>query len=72
MIGYPAFMEREAADGGRFRETADAFGFVPVLSGLAGGLLSVQVSSAPAPLPSAQSGAGRFAVVGYVGRSGSC
>ena len=54
VIGYPAFMEREAADGGRFRETADALGQVPVLSGLAGGLLSVQVSSSPRPLPPAQ------------------
>ena len=50
-VGYPVFMERQAADGGRVRETADAFGHVPVLSGLAGGLLSVQVSSAPRPLP---------------------
>ena len=54
VLGYPAFMEKEAADGGRFRETADAIGHVPVLSGLAGGLLSVQVSSAPEPLPPAQ------------------
>jgi WD40 repeat protein len=54
VIGYPAFMEREATDGGRFRETVDAVGHVPVLSGLAGGLLSVQVSSAPEPLPPAQ------------------
>ena len=52
-IGYPNFMERQAADGGRYRETADAIGYVPVLSGLVGGLLSVQVSSAPEPLPSA-------------------
>jgi hypothetical protein len=51
VIGYPAFMERDAAGGGRFRETADAVGQVPVLSGLAGGLLSVQVSSCPQPLP---------------------
>ena len=51
VVGYPAFMERDAADGGRFRETADAFGQLPVLSGLAGGLLSVQVSSTPRPLP---------------------
>ena len=50
-VGYPAFMEREAPDGGPFRETVDAFGHVPVLSGLAGGLVSVQVSSAPRPLP---------------------
>jgi hypothetical protein len=40
VVGYPAFMERDARDGGRFRETADAFGLVPVLSGLAKGLLS--------------------------------
>ena len=51
VIGYPAFMERRAPGGGRFRETADVFGHVPVLSGLAGGLLSVQVSSTPRPLP---------------------
>ena len=54
VIGYPAFMERETADGSRFRETADALGQVPVLSGLARGLLSVQVSSSPEPLPPAQ------------------
>ena len=54
VIGYPAFMEREAPDGSRFRETADALGQVPVLSGLAGGLLSVQVSSSPEPLPPAR------------------
>ena len=72
VIGYPAFMEREAADGGRFRETADAFGQVPVLSGLAGGLLSVQVSSAPAAAAACAGGAGRFAVVGDVGRPGGC
>jgi hypothetical protein len=54
VIGYPAFTEREAADDDRFRETADAFGYVPVLSGLAGGLLSVQVSSSPRALPPAR------------------
>jgi hypothetical protein len=53
-VGYPKFMERVRADGSRFRETADALGHVPVLSGLAGGLLSVQVSSAPEPLPPAR------------------
>ena len=53
VIGYPVFKERD--NGGRFRETVDAFGHVPVLSGLAGGLLSVQVSSdPPEPLPPAQ------------------
>jgi hypothetical protein len=56
VIGYPAFMERETAGGGRFRETADALGQVPALSGLAGGLLSVQVSSSPRPLPPGQAG----------------
>jgi WD40 repeat protein len=53
VVGYPVFRERDAPGGGRFRETADAFGHVPVLSGLAGGLLSVQVSSMPRPLPPA-------------------
>jgi hypothetical protein len=51
VLGYPAFMERAGPDGGRFRETADASGQVLALSGLAGGLLSVQVSSAPEQLP---------------------
>jgi hypothetical protein len=53
-VGYPVFMERHGPDGGRVRETADAFGHVPVLSGLAGGLLSVEVSSAPRLLPPGQ------------------
>ena len=56
-VGYPAFMERDT-HGGRFRETVDAFGHVPALSGLAGGLLSVQVSSAPRPLPPGQTALG--------------
>lgn len=51
-IGYPEFMERAAGDGaGTVRDTVDAIGRVPVLSRLAGGLLSVQVSSAPRALP---------------------
>src|ERR1700722_3413090 len=54
VVGYPQFMEQVTADGGRLRETADAYGHVPVLSGLVGGLLSVQVSSAPLALPPAQ------------------
>ena len=58
-VGYPVFMERDGPDGGRVRETADAFGHVPVLSGLAGGLLSVQVSSAPRPLPPGQTALGQ-------------
>ena len=54
VIGYPAFKERDAPSGGRFRETVDAVGHVPVLSGLAGGLLSIQVTNTPQPLPPAQ------------------
>jgi Trypsin-like peptidase domain len=48
VVGYPAFAEQ---DGGRFRETADAFGDVPVLSRLGRGMLSVQVIQRPRPLP---------------------
>jgi hypothetical protein len=51
VVGYPAFMEQNTPDGSQIRETADAFGYVPVLSRLAGGLLSVQVSQRPRPLP---------------------
>ncbi len=53
-IGYPEFMEQVAADGGRFREIVDAVGYVPVLSRLARGLLSVEVSNSPASLPAGQ------------------
>ena len=69
-VGYPAFMERDAPDGGRVRETADAFGHVPVLSGLAGGLLSVQVSSAPRPLPPGQTALGESQWSGMSGCPG--
>lgn len=51
VIGYPAFMEQVTPAGGQIRETVDAVGYVPVLSRLAGGLLSVQVSVGPRPLP---------------------
>jgi WD40 repeat protein len=51
VIGYPAFKERDTPDGGQVRETADATGHVPVLEGLAEGLLSVQVTRSPRPLP---------------------
>src|SRR5262249_33468319 len=53
-VGYPAFMERDGGDGGQVRDTVDAYGHVPVLSRLAGGLLSVQVSSTPRELPPGQ------------------
>jgi hypothetical protein len=58
VIGYPQFMERSAADGSRVRDTVDAVGHIPVLSGLAGGLLTVQVRTAPRPLPPGQTGLG--------------
>ncbi|WP_433064808.1 trypsin-like peptidase domain-containing protein [Dactylosporangium sp. CS-033363] len=50
-VGYPLFMERPAPGNHVVRDTAAAYGHVPVLSGLASGLLSVQVSSAPRDLP---------------------
>ena len=53
-IGYPKFRQQETADGRSYRETVDAPGQVPVLSGLAGGLLSVQVLNSPQPLPRAE------------------
>ena len=40
------------------RDTADALGHVPVLSGLAGGLLTVEVRTAPRPLPPGQTALG--------------
>ena len=58
VIGYPASVERETDDGSRLRETAEAVGRIAVLSGLAGGLLSVQVSAAPEPLSPAYQGTG--------------
>ena len=51
VIGYPAFMEHDAPEGGQVRETADASGHVPVLARLAVGLLSVQVTHSPRALP---------------------
>jgi len=54
VVGYPLFMERPAADGGVMRDTVAAYGHVPVLSGLASGLVSMNVSSAPRDLPAGQ------------------
>ena len=53
-VGYPAFMERDWGNGLSIRDTVDAYGHVPVLSRLAGGWLSVQVSSTPRQLPPEQ------------------
>jgi hypothetical protein len=51
-IGYPWFAETRSPT--VVRDTVDAIGVVPVLSKLAAGLLSVQVSISPRPLPPAQ------------------
>lgn len=48
-VGYPWFAESPSPTA--IRDTVDALGVVPVLSKLARGLLSVQVSSAPRALP---------------------
>ena len=69
VIGYPTFMERKTSDGRWYRETVDAYGYVPVLTGLASGLLSVQVSSAPRPLPPEQTALGESQWSGMSGGS---
>ena len=51
-LGYPWFAENRSPE--TVRETVDAIGVVPVLSKLKGGLLSVQVSVSPRPLPPEQ------------------
>ncbi len=48
-IGYPEFAETRSPTA--VRDTVDAIGVVPALSKLAAGLLSVQVSICPRPLP---------------------
>lgn len=48
-IGYPWFMERPSPT--TVRETAHCNGYIPVLSGLVSGLLTVEVTSSPRPLP---------------------
>ena len=48
-VGYPWFAE--TPNPSARRDTVDAYGFIPVLSKLAGGLLTVQVTASPRPLP---------------------
>ncbi len=67
VIGYPQFTERSAADGSRVRDTADAVGHVPVLSGLAGGLLTVEVRTTPRPLPPTETKLGNSEWAGMSG-----
>lgn len=47
VVGYPQFRDTPR----RGRETTDAFGYIPVLAGLVSGLLTVQVTASPRPLP---------------------
>ncbi|MEU8889105.1 NB-ARC domain-containing protein [Streptomyces sp. NPDC048442] len=56
-VGYPWFAERPSP--GAVRDTVDAYGHVPVLSRLASGLLSMQVTSAPRELPQGQESLGK-------------
>ena len=55
-IGYPWFAETPSPR--TTRETVDAMGLVPVLSGLARGLLSVEVTASPRSLPREQESLG--------------
>jgi hypothetical protein len=48
-VGFPQFTERPTRP--VVRDTVDAWGHIPVLSKLDGGLLTVQVTAAPRPLP---------------------
>ena len=54
-IGYPSFKEHANADDA-VRDTEHVVGFVPVLSNLVTGVLTVQVTSAPRPLPPTPAG----------------
>jgi WD40 repeat protein len=49
IVGYPWFAERQSPSA--IRDTVDAWGHLPVLSGLASGLLTVEVTAAPRALP---------------------
>lgn len=77
-VGYPAFQE-DQRQGRLVRETAHVAGYIPPLSGLVGGMISLQVTQSPRELPaqgtlgqsqwSGMSGAAVFAgdaVVGVV------
>jgi hypothetical protein len=50
-VGYPWFAEIQSRTRTARRDTVDAVGIIPVLSKLAAGLLSVQVTVAPRELP---------------------
>ena len=67
-IGYPWFAETPSP--AAVRDTVDAIGVVPVLSKLAAGLLSVQVSHLPAAAAARAGEPGGVGVVGDVRRPG--
>jgi S1-C subfamily serine protease len=48
-VGYPWFAETPSPS--VVRDTVDAWGYIPVLSNLVSGLLTVQVTDSPEPLP---------------------
>jgi WD40 repeat protein len=56
-LGYPWFAEDPSPTG--MRDTVDAIGVIPVMSGLATGLLSLVVSISPPPLPPTEQELGR-------------
>ncbi len=51
-VGYPWFAKRQQRhEPTEMRNSVDAWGFIPVLSNLADGLLTLQVTNSPRPLP---------------------
>ena len=62
VVGYPQFAKRPSG-----RETAQAYGQIPVLAGLVSGLLTVQVSAPPEPLPPQRTALGDTAWSGISG-----
>jgi hypothetical protein len=68
-VGYPQYMKRDAdGGGGTVRDTVGVYGQIPVLSHLVSGLLSLQVSNAPRPLPPQQT---RLDTSEWAGMSGA-
>ena len=58
-VGYPSFQEVARDAAGSVRETAQVRGWIPPLSGLVEGLLSLEVTATPQPLPAEQTGLGQ-------------
>ena len=66
-VGYPLFQEVESAG----RETAQVWGIIPPAENLVGGLLSLQVTSAPRALPPRQEALGQSQWSGMSGGGGA-